>query len=51
MGYMGMDAAVKILDGEKVNKDNTVPTVIFTKDDVSTQEAAEFLDPTLKEIK
>lgn len=51
MGYMGMDAAVKILDGQKVKKDNTVPTVIFTKKDVGTREAAEFLDPALKEIK
>ncbi len=51
MGYMGMDAAVKILDGKSVKKDNVVPTVIFTKDDVGTQEAAEFLDPTLIEIK
>ena len=51
MGYMGMEAAVTILDGGTVKKDNTVPTVIFTKDDIGTQEAAEFLDPTLKEIK
>jgi ribose transport system substrate-binding protein len=51
MGYMGMDAAVKILDGQSVKKDNTVPTVIFTKKDIGTREAMEFLDPTLKEIK
>jgi ribose transport system substrate-binding protein len=51
MGYMGMEAAVKILDGKTVQKDNTVPTVIFTKKDIGTREAAEFLDPTLKEIK
>jgi len=51
MGYMGMEAAVTILDGGSVAKDKTVPTVIFTKDDVGTQEAAEFMDPTLIEIK
>ena len=51
IGYMGMDAAVKILDGGTVEKDNAVPTVIFTKDDIGTQEAAEFMDPTLIEIK
>jgi ribose transport system substrate-binding protein len=51
MGYMGMDSVVKILDGKKVKKDNPVPMVIFTKKDMGTKEANEFLDPTLKEIK
>jgi len=51
MGYLGMENLVKVLDGETVNKDNPVPMVIFTKDDMGTQEAAEFLDPTLREIK
>jgi len=51
IGYNCMEAALKILEGEPVKKDNLMPTVIFTKDDVGTQEAAEFMDPTLIEIK
>jgi len=51
IGYNCMEAALKILEGEPVKKDNLMPTVIFTKEDVGTQEAAEFLDPTLIEIK
>ncbi|MCD4679944.1 MAG: substrate-binding domain-containing protein [Bacteroidales bacterium] len=51
IGYNCMDAAFKILEGEEVNKDNLMPTVIFTSEDIGTQEAKEFLDPTLREIK
>ena len=51
IGYNCMEAALNILEGKAVKKDNLMPTVIFTKDDVGTREAAEFLDPTLKEIK
>ena len=58
IGYNCMEAALKILEGgtlnleeETIPRDNLMPTVIFTKDDVGTTEAAEFLDPTLKEIK
>ena len=51
IGYKCMEAALKILEGETVEKDNLLPTVVFTKEDVGTQEAQEFLDPTLKELK
>ncbi len=51
IGYNSMEAALNILEGKTVKKDNLMPTVIFTKDDVGTREAAEFLDPVLKEIK
>lgn len=51
IGYNCMEAALQILEGKPVKKDNLMPTVIFTKDDVGTREAAEFLDPALKEIK
>jgi ribose transport system substrate-binding protein len=51
IGYNCMEAALDILEGRPVKKDNLMPTVIFTKEDVGTREAAEFLDPTLKEIK
>ena len=51
IGYNCMEAAFKILEGETVEKDNLMPTVVFTADDVGTQEAAEFLDPSLIEIK
>ncbi len=51
IGYNCMEAALNILEGKPVKKDNLMDTVIFTKADVGTQEAAEFLDPTLIEIK
>jgi len=51
IGYNSMEAALNILEGKTVKKDNLMPTVIFTKDDIGTQEAAEFLDPVLREIK
>ncbi|MBN1298150.1 MAG: substrate-binding domain-containing protein [Actinobacteria bacterium] len=58
IGYQSMEAALKILEGGSLNlegeiipRDNLLPTVVFDKDDVGTQEAAEFLDPTLIEIK
>ena len=51
IGYNCMEAAFMILEGETVEKDNLMPTVVFTADDVGTQEAAEFLDPSLIEIK
>jgi ribose transport system substrate-binding protein len=51
IGYNCMEAALKYLEGETIEKDNLMPTVIFTKEDVGTREAAEFLDPRLKEIK
>ena len=51
IGYNCMEAAFKILEGETVEKDNLMPTVVFTKDDIGTKEAAEFLDPTLIEMK
>jgi len=51
IGYNCMEAAFKILEGGTVEKDNLMPTVVFTKDDIGTKEAAEFLDPTLIEMK
>jgi ribose transport system substrate-binding protein len=51
IGYNCMEAALQILEGKPVKKDNLMPTVIFTKDDVGTREAAEFMDPSLIEIK
>ncbi|MBI9106106.1 MAG: substrate-binding domain-containing protein [Spirochaetales bacterium] len=50
IGYNCMEAALNILEGKPVKKDNLMPTVIFTKEDIGTREAAEFLDPTLKEL-
>ena len=51
IGYNCMEAAFNILEGVEVEKDNLMPTVIFTSADIGTQEAKEFLDPTLREIK
>lgn len=51
IGYNCMEAALDILEGRPVKKDNLMPTVIFTKEDIGTREAAEFLDPSLKELK
>jgi ribose transport system substrate-binding protein len=58
IGYKCMEGALQILEGGSLNlegeiipRDNLLDTVVFTKDDVGTQEAAEFLDPTLIEIK
>ncbi len=51
IGYKSMEAAFNFLEGKPITKDNLMPTVVFTKKDVGTREAAEFLNPALKEIK
>jgi len=57
IGYQCMQAALTILEagslnleGDVIDRDNLLPTVVFDKDDIGTQEAAEFLDPTLIEL-